>query len=94
MAVAIAIAVVLFFRALQATKGGVAHLPRGIPHALYNPLKTISRYLAIAVPGGMEKSFDEPAEAQEAGQLNNSTHRGISLSMESNGWSRRIITGL
>src|SRR5215471_11625490 len=24
--------------------GGVAHLPRSISHALYNPLKTVSRY--------------------------------------------------
>ena len=34
---------------LQASVGGVAHLPKTIPHALYNPLKTPSRYLAIAM---------------------------------------------
>ena len=64
---------------LQATKGGLAHLPKGIPHALYNPLKTTSKYLAMAIPGGMEKFFDDLAEAQEAGQLDDAAHRAISL---------------
>ncbi|NJN79291.1 MAG: cupin domain-containing protein [Anaerolineales bacterium] len=30
---------------LQVFTGGVAHLPKKIPHALHNPLKTPSRYL-------------------------------------------------
>jgi len=64
---------------LQAVTGGIAHLPKQIPHALYNPLKTKSRYLAMAIPGGMEKFFDELTEAQEAGQLDDATHRKISL---------------
>lgn len=64
---------------LQTVKGGVAHLPKGITHALYNPLKTTSRYLGMAIPGGMEKFFDELAAAQEAGQLDEETHRKISL---------------
>jgi len=64
---------------LQAVAGGVAHLPKQIPHALYNPLKTRSRYLAIAVPGGMENFFDELAEAQEARSLDDAEHRRISL---------------
>jgi len=64
---------------LQAITGGVAHLPKQIPHALYNPLKTKSRYLAMAIPGGMENFFDELAAAQEAGILDDSTHRTISL---------------
>ena len=64
---------------LQAVAGGVAHLPKQIPHALYNPLKTKSRYLAIAVPGGMENFFDELSAAQEAGILDDATHRKISL---------------
>ena len=64
---------------LQAVKGGVAHLPKQIPHALYNPLKTTSKYLAMAIPGGMEKFFDELAEAREAGILDDATHRKISL---------------
>jgi len=64
---------------LLAEKGGIAHLPKGIPHGLYNPLKRTSKYLAMAIPGGMEKFFDELAEAQEAGQLDGETHKQISL---------------
>ena len=64
---------------LQAVRGGVAHLPRQIPHALYNPLQTISKYMGIAIPGGMEHFFDELAAAQEAGILDDTTHRKISL---------------
>ncbi len=64
---------------LQAVTGGVAHLPKQISHALYNPLKTISRYVGIAISGGMENFFDELAAAQEAGILDDATHRKISL---------------
>ena len=63
---------------LEAAAGGVAHLPKGIPHALYNPLKTRSRYLGIAVPGGMEDFFDELTAAGEAGALNDTAHKRIS----------------
>lgn len=63
---------------LQAVAGGVAHLPKQIPHALYNPLKTKSRYLGIAVPGGMENFFDELSAAQEAGTFDDASHRRIS----------------
>jgi len=64
---------------LQAVTGGVAHLPKHIPHALYNPMKTPSRYLGMAIPGGMENFFDELAVAQETGTLDDATHRKISL---------------
>lgn len=64
---------------LQAMAGGVAHLPKRIPHALHNPLKTRSRYLAIAVPGGMENFFDELSAAREADSLDDAEHRRISL---------------
>lgn len=64
---------------LQAVTGGVAHLPKHIPHALYNPLKTSSRYLGMAIPGGMENFFDELDRALEAGTLDDATHRKISL---------------
>lgn len=63
---------------LQTVTGGVAHLPRKIPHALFNPLKTPSRYLGIAIPGGMENFFDELATAREAGTLDDATHKKIS----------------
>jgi quercetin dioxygenase-like cupin family protein len=65
-------------QALQAVAGGIAHLPKHIPHALYNPLKTSSRYLGMAVPGGMENFFDELAEAQDAGALDDAAHKRIS----------------
>jgi len=64
---------------LRAAAGGVAHLPKQIPHGLYNPLKTRSRYLGIAIPGGMENFFDELAAAEEAGTLDDAEHRKISL---------------
>jgi len=63
---------------LRAAAGGVAHLPKRIPHGLYNPLKTRSRYLAIAIPGGMENFFDELSAAHEAGALDDATHKRIS----------------
>jgi quercetin dioxygenase-like cupin family protein len=64
---------------LQAVTGGVAHLPKQIPHALRNPLPTTSRYLGMVIPGGMENFFDALAEAQAAGRLDGTTHREISL---------------
>jgi len=66
-------------KTLKAKKGGVVHLPKGIPHGLYNPLQTTSKYLAMAIPGGMEKFFDELASVQEKGQLDDLTHKSISL---------------
>lgn len=65
-------------RTLHAGKGGVAHLPKNIPHALYNPLKTPLRFIAIAIPGGMEQFFDEVAAAKHAGTLDDAMHRKIS----------------
>jgi quercetin dioxygenase-like cupin family protein len=63
---------------LEAVVGGVAHLPKGIPHALYNPLQAPSRYLAIAIPGGMENFFDELSVALETGTLDDAMHKEIS----------------
>jgi len=63
---------------LQTVAGGVAHLPKSIPHALYYPLKTPSRYLAIAIPGGMENFIDELSVAQETGTLDDAMHKRIS----------------
>lgn len=40
--------------------GGVGYLPKGIPHAISNPLATTSRYIFVAIPGGnLEHFFDE-----------------------------------
>ena len=63
---------------LQASVGGVVHLPKNIPHALYNPLKTALKILAIAIPGGMEYFFDELGRAKENGTLDNARHKKIS----------------
>ena len=63
---------------LEASEGGVAHLPKGIPHALYNPLKTPLRILALAIPGGMEQFFDELESAMQDGSMDDAKHREIS----------------
>jgi mannose-6-phosphate isomerase-like protein (cupin superfamily) len=63
---------------LEAREGGVAHLPKTIPHALYNPLKTPLRILALAIPGGMEMFFDELESAMQAGSMDETKHREIS----------------
>jgi quercetin dioxygenase-like cupin family protein len=63
---------------LEASEGGVAHLPKGIPHALYNPLKTHLRILALAIPGGMERFFDELESAMQDGSMDDAKHKEIS----------------
>ena len=73
-----AIEISLADQKLQAVTGGIVHLPKQIPHGLYNPLLTTSRYLGLAIPGGMEHFFDELVKAQEAGALDDATHRAIS----------------
>lgn len=49
--------------------GGIARLPKGIPHAIRNPSTTPSRYLFIAVPAGLDRWFDAIALATEIGSL-------------------------
>lgn len=63
---------------LEASTGGIAHLPKWIPHALYNPLKEPLRILALAIPGGMELFFDELESALQAGTMDDIKHREIS----------------
>jgi quercetin dioxygenase-like cupin family protein len=63
---------------LEASEGGVAHLPKGIPHALYNPLKTPLRILALAIPSGMERFFDELESAMQDGSMDDAKHKEIS----------------
>lgn len=70
-------------RSLEA--GGVARLPRGLAHALRNPLKTPSRYLFIAVPGGLDLWFDAVADAERDGVLDDATFRKLSLDFDI-GW--------
>jgi quercetin dioxygenase-like cupin family protein len=64
---------------LHAVKGGVAYLPRNIPHALYNPGKSSLKILAVAIPGGMEYYFDEIEAALAKGPLNDEALNKISL---------------
>jgi len=59
--------------------GGVARLPRGIAHAIRNPLETPSRYLFMCVPGGLDQLFDALAQAQRDGALDDATFSGLAL---------------
>jgi len=63
---------------LQAAAGGVAHLPKNVPHALFNPMKTPLKFIAMTIPGGMEDFFNEVSAAKDAGTLNDVTHKEIS----------------
>lgn len=65
--------------------GGVARLPKGLPHAIRNPLKTPSRYLFIAVPGGLDLWFDAVADANRDGLLDDAMFRKLSLDFDI-GW--------
>lgn len=58
--------------------GGLARLPRNLPHALRNPLETPSRYLFLAVPGGLDRWFDALAAAKEGGSLDDATFDRLS----------------
>lgn len=70
-------------RSLEA--GGVARLPKGLPHAIRNPLKTPSRYLFIAVPGGLDLWFDAVADAKRDGLLDDAMFRKLSVDFDI-GW--------
>ena len=63
---------------LEVGEGGVAHLPRGIAHGLYNPGQVPLRILALAIPGGMEHFFDELEAAILDGSMDDRKHREIS----------------
>jgi mannose-6-phosphate isomerase-like protein (cupin superfamily) len=63
---------------LYAPSGGIVHLPKKVPHALYNPLKTPLRIMVCAIPGGLENYFDEVDAALQSGSFNDETHKEIS----------------
>jgi quercetin dioxygenase-like cupin family protein len=63
---------------LHAPAAGIVHLPKNIPHALQNPLKTPLRIMVSAIPGGLENYFDEVEAALQHGTLDNETHIKIS----------------
>ncbi len=65
---------------MEVTAGGAAFLPKGIPHALRNPLATTSRYLFAAIPGvSLERWFEAIEAAAEDGRLDTDLHRQLSL---------------
>ena len=63
---------------LRAPMGGIVHLPKGIPHALQNPLKTPLRIMVLTIPGGLEHYFDEVDAALNDGSLSAERHTEIS----------------
>jgi quercetin dioxygenase-like cupin family protein len=63
---------------LHAPAGGIVHLPKNIPHALQNPLRTPLRIMVSAIPGGLENYFDEVDAALLKGTFDNETHIRIS----------------
>jgi hypothetical protein len=58
--------------------GGVAHLPKRVPHALRNPLQTPSRYLFMAIPAGLDQWFEALAAAGQAGKLDDARYDQLS----------------
>ena len=64
---------------LSSPAGGIIHLPKKIPHALQNPLKTPLKIMVFAIPGGLENYFDEVDTALQNGSLDNETHIKISM---------------
>ena len=63
---------------LHVPMGGVVHLPKKFPHALYNPLKTPLKIMVHAIPGGLEGYFDEVESALQSGLLDAEQHTRIS----------------
>lgn len=63
---------------LRVPAGGTVHLPKKVPHALYNPLKTPLKIMVHAIPGGLEGYFNEVDAALEDGSLDAETHTRIS----------------
>lgn len=57
---------------------GVVHLPKKLPHALYNPMNTPLKILVYAIPGGLEGYFDEVEGALQSGTLDAEMHTMIS----------------
>jgi len=74
-----AMAVRLGDQNLEIHTGGVAFLPKGIPHALRNPSTTSSRYLFAAIPGGYLEYWFEAIEAAEEGSLDDGAYQALSL---------------
>lgn len=72
-------------RTLVLEAGGVARLPKGIPHAIRNPRATPSRYLFLCVPAGLDQWFDALASARRDGVLDDAAFDRLSGDFEI-GW--------
>jgi len=73
-----ALAVRLGDESLEVAAGGIAFLPKGIPHALRNPLEVPSRYLFAAIPGtSLERWFEAVEAAAGNGSLDDKTYREL-----------------
>src|ERR671922_1742493 len=59
---------------LHAPAAGIVHLPKNIPPALQNPLKTPLRIMVSAIPGGLEGYFEEVDAALQNGTFDDETH--------------------
>ena len=65
---------------LEVGAGGIAYLPKGIPHAIRNPLTMRSRYLFGAIPGGsLQRCFEAVQSAADAGGLDKTARHAIYL---------------
>lgn len=58
--------------------GGISRLPKSVPHAIRNPLDSPSRYLFMAVPGGLDRWFDAVAQAERDGLLDDALFQRLS----------------
>jgi mannose-6-phosphate isomerase-like protein (cupin superfamily) len=63
---------------LHTSAGGMVHLPKKIPHALQNPLKTPLRIMVHTIPGGLEHYFDDVDTALQNGSFDAELHTEIS----------------
>ena len=63
---------------LHAPAGGIIHLPKKIPHALQNAFNTPLRIMVHAIPGGLEKYFDDVDAALQNNTFSAEVHTAIS----------------
>jgi hypothetical protein len=58
--------------------GGLGRLPKNLPHSIRNPRERPSRYLFMAVPGGLDRWFDALADANRDGSLDDALFTKLS----------------
>jgi hypothetical protein len=65
-------------RSFHLDPGGVAFLPRGIPHSQRRVVSGSGRLLVLTSPAGFEGFFRDLAEAERAGTLGPDTYAAAS----------------